>query len=107
MHEDENSTTTTSNHEVELVQFEYPVIGQVYLDPVAIYMEKLLIIEPQCIPIIYVICHVYQALCNENEDGNHFIMPMQVLFLILFENIERAELLEKLLDWLHWHYCII
>jgi hypothetical protein len=35
------------------------------------------------------------------------MMPMQVLFLILFENIERVELLEQLLDWLDWHYCII
>jgi hypothetical protein len=43
VHEDVNNTTTTSNHEVELVKFEYPVMGQVYLDPVAIYMEKLFI----------------------------------------------------------------
>jgi hypothetical protein len=50
VHEDAKSITTTSNHEVELVKFEYPVIGQVYLDPVAIYMEKLFITEPQCIP---------------------------------------------------------
>jgi hypothetical protein len=47
VHEDANNITTTSNHEVELVKFEYPVIGQVYLDPVAIYMEKLFITEPQ------------------------------------------------------------
>jgi hypothetical protein len=33
VHEDANSITTTSNHEVELVKFEYPVIGQFYLDP--------------------------------------------------------------------------
>jgi hypothetical protein len=33
VHEDANSITTTSNHEVELVKFEYQVIGQVYLDP--------------------------------------------------------------------------
>jgi hypothetical protein len=31
VHEDANSITTTSNHEIELVKFEYPVIGQVYL----------------------------------------------------------------------------
>jgi hypothetical protein len=107
VHEDANNITTTSNHEVELVKFEYPVIGQVYLDPVAIYMEKLFITGPQCIPSIFVMCRVYQAPCDEDQDGKHFMMPMQVLFLILFENIERAELLEKLLDWLHWHYCII
>ena len=27
VHEDANNITTTSNHEVELVKFEYPVIG--------------------------------------------------------------------------------
>jgi hypothetical protein len=37
VHEDANGITTTSNHEVELVKFEYPVIGQVYLDRVDIY----------------------------------------------------------------------
>jgi hypothetical protein len=107
VHDVANSITTTLNHEVELVKFEYPLIGQVYLDPVAIYMEKLFITEPQCIPDISVICHVYQDPCNEYQDENHFMMPTQVLFLILIKNIERVELVEQLLDWLHWHYCII
>jgi hypothetical protein len=40
VHKDANNITTTSNHDVELVEFKYPVIIQVYLDPVAIYMEK-------------------------------------------------------------------
>jgi hypothetical protein len=61
VHEDANSITMTSNHEVELVKFEYPIIGEVYLDPMDIYMEKLFIREPQCIPSISIICHVYQA----------------------------------------------
>jgi hypothetical protein len=107
VYEDANNITTTSNHEVELVKFDYLVIGQVYLDPVDIYMDKLFIIEPQCNPNIYVICRFYQAPCDEDQYGNHFMMPMQVLFLILFENNERAELLESLIDWMHWHYCII
>jgi hypothetical protein len=107
VHEDAKIVTTTSNHEVELVNFEYPVIGQVYLDPMDIYIEKLFITEPQCIHGIFVICHVYQAPCNEYQDENHFMMPRQVLFLILIKNIERVEIVEQLLDWLHWHYCII
>ena len=81
-----------------MVKFEYLVIGQVYLDPVAIYMEKLFITEPQCILSIYVMRRVYQAPCDEDKYGKYFMMPMQVLFLILFENIEREELLDKLLD---------
>jgi hypothetical protein len=83
-----------------MIESEYPVMGQVYLDPVAIYMEKLFITEPQCIPSISVVYQVYQAPCDEDQDGKQFMMPMQVLFLILIENIERVELLEQLLDWL-------
>ena len=98
MHEDANNITTTSNNEVELVKFEYLVIGQVYLDPVAIYMEKLFITEPQCISSFFVMCRVYQAPCDEDQDGKHFMFPMKVLFMILYENIEREELLEKFLD---------
>jgi hypothetical protein len=45
VHEDANSITTTSNHEVELVKFEYPVIGHVYYDPIVVYMEELLFSE--------------------------------------------------------------
>ena len=94
VHEDANNITTTSNHEVELVKFEYPVIGQVYLDPVTIYMEKLFITKPQCIPSIYVICHVYQAPCCKDWVGKQYVFPVQVLFLILIKNIERVELVE-------------
>jgi hypothetical protein len=95
VHEDENGITTTSNHEVELVKFDYLVIGQVYLNSVAIYMDKLFITKPQCIPSIFVIYHVYQAPCYEYQDGKQFMMPMQVLFFILIENIEREESLEQ------------
>jgi hypothetical protein len=70
-------------------------------------MEKLFITEPQCISNFFVMCCDYQAPCDEDHDGKHFMMPMQVLFLILIENIERVELVEQLLDWIHWHFCII
>jgi hypothetical protein len=46
VHKDANNITTTSNHDVELVEFKYPVISQVYLDLVAIYMENLSIQDP-------------------------------------------------------------
>jgi hypothetical protein len=29
------------------------------------------------------------------------VLPVQVLFLILIENIKREELVEQLLDWMH------
>jgi hypothetical protein len=50
--EDIENTCVAPGHEVELTKSEYPVRGQVYLDPVAIYMEKLFITEPQYIPSI-------------------------------------------------------
>jgi hypothetical protein len=50
--EDIENTCVAPGHEVELTESEYPVMGQVYLDLVAIYMEKLFITEPQCIPNI-------------------------------------------------------
>jgi hypothetical protein len=79
VHEDANNTTIASNHEVELVKFEYPVIGQVYLDPVAIYMEKLFTQSHNAFPF-FVMCQDYQASCDEDHDGKNFMMPMQVLF---------------------------
>jgi hypothetical protein len=42
-----DSTCVVPNHEVELTELEYPVMGPVYLDPMDIYMEKLFITEPQ------------------------------------------------------------
>jgi hypothetical protein len=69
-------------------------------------MEKLFSEYP-LIPKFLELSTVFRILCCEDQDGKQFMMPMQVLFLILIENIERAELLEQLLDWLHWHYCII
>jgi hypothetical protein len=68
VHEDANNITTTSNHEVELVKFEYPVIGQVYLDPVAIYMEKFCIAEPQSISGITFVLQDCQGLrCKDQS----------------------------------------
>jgi hypothetical protein len=54
---------------------EYPVIGQVYLDPVAIYMEKFFITEPQSISNIYVDLQDYQAPYDEDQAQNHFKYP--------------------------------
>ena len=88
-------------------KFEYQEIGHVYHDPIAVYMEEVFFLEFPLIPKVSVIFHSPRALCCEDQVGNPFMFPMQVIFLILVKNSERAELLEQLLDWMHWHYCII
>jgi hypothetical protein len=40
--EDMESTCAVPGHEIELTESEYPEIGQVYLDPVAIYIVRVL-----------------------------------------------------------------
>jgi len=101
VHEDAKNIATTSNHEVELVKFEYLVISQVYHDLVAVYMEEFFFSEYPLIPKVSGIVHRPRALCCKDQTGDQLVLPVQVLFLILIENIERAELVEKLLDWLH------
>lgn len=102
-----NGICALSYHGVEMDKFEYQEIGHVYHDSIVVYMEEIFFSEYPLIPKVYGIVLSPRTLCCEDQDGNQLMMPMQVSFLILFENIERAYLLEQLLDWLHWHYCII
>lgn len=104
--EDIESTCAIPGHEVKLTNSEYQIIGHVYHDPIAIYMEELFFSKCPLIPKVYVIVHSPRDLCCEDQVGNHSMLLMQVLFPILVKNSERAELLEKLLDWLHWHFSI-
>jgi hypothetical protein len=76
VHEDVNSINIASNHEVELVKLEYQEIGQVYLDPIYIYMEKFFITEQQSISSISVVLQVYQAPYDEDQAHNHFQVPL-------------------------------
>jgi hypothetical protein len=101
VHEESNRITTTSNHKTELVKFEYPVIDHIYNDPITIYMEELLFSEYPLIPKVSGIVHSPRTFCCKDQDGKKFMMPIQVLFLILIVNIERVESLEQLLDWMH------
>jgi hypothetical protein len=106
VHEDANSITTATNHEVELVKFEYPVIGHVYYDPIAVYMEGLLFSEYPLIPKVCRIVHCPRILCCEYKYGKQFMMLMQTLVLMLIKNSEKTKLLDRLLDWNHWHFSI-
>ena len=106
VHEDAKSITTTSNHEVELVKFEYPVIGQFYLDPIATYMEKFFTAEPQYIFGITFVLQDFRGLCCKDHIGNQSLMPFQALVLMLIKTSEKTKLLDRLLDWTHWNFSI-
>ena len=99
--EDIENTCVAPGHEVELTELEYSIMGQVYLDPVAIYMEKLFITKPRCIPIIFVACQVYQAPYDEDQDGNIYYISLTVLFLSWVKNSERAKVSDPIFDWLY------
>jgi hypothetical protein len=105
--EDLDSIDTVLDHVVDLAEFKNQGTSQFYLDPIATYMEKFCTTEPQPISGITFGLHDCKGLGCKDQDGKQFMMPMQVLFLILIENIERVEIVEQFLDWLHWHYCII
>jgi hypothetical protein len=98
--------TTVPGHEVELVESEYQEIGQVYLDPIDIYMEKLFITEPQYISNISVVLQVYQAPYDEDQAGNLYQIPLTDLFLSLVKNSERAKVQDPIFDWLYWIFHI-
>jgi hypothetical protein len=97
-HEDVNNINTTSNHGVELVKLEYLVMIQVYLDPVAIYMEKLFITEPQYISSIFVDLQDYQAPYDEDQDQNHFQEPLTDSVMSLVKNSERLKVSDPIFD---------
>ena len=106
MYEDVNSIKKTSNHEDELVKLEYQEIGQIYLDPIDIYMDKFFITEQQSISSISIVLQVYQAPCNEDQAGNLYQIPLTALFLNWVKNNERAKVLDPIFDWLYWIFHI-
>jgi hypothetical protein len=106
VYKDANNITKTSNHDVELVEFKYPVISQVYLDPVIIYMEKSFNRGSFSISSIFSIVRVYKILCGEDQVGNYSQTRVTDLFWSFIKDNERTKLLDQLLDWLHWHFPI-
>jgi hypothetical protein len=117
VHEDANSTTIASNHEVELVKFEYQGTGQFYLDPIVTYMEKFFTREPQSISGITLVLQDCRGLCCKDQScfqqwPLHFAVlnlwtKGQVAFFTMLTSSQAVHWSQQLLDWLHWHFCII
>jgi hypothetical protein len=88
--EDLDNINIVLDHVVDLAEFKKQGAGQFFLDPIATYMEKFFTTEPQSISGITFGLQDCRGLCCKYQDAKQFMMPMQVLFLILFENIKRA-----------------
>jgi hypothetical protein len=88
-----------------------------YLDPVATYMENFLTVEPQYFSDITFVFQDCRGLYDKYQScfwqwPFHFAVLSQwakdqaVLFTVLTSN-QTVIWSQQLLDWLHWHYCII
>jgi hypothetical protein len=107
LYDDVDSICTIPNDDLEFVEFfEYQEIGHVYHDPIAIYMEEFFISGFQLISSASFVSHGFKALCYKSQADNQFQGPLPELVLMIVRNSERAELVDQLLDWLHWHFSI-
>jgi hypothetical protein len=107
LYDDIDSICAIPNYDLEFVEyFEHQEIGHVYHDPIAIYMEEFFTSEFQSISSASFVFYGSKALCCEDQTDNQFLVPLQALVLSFVKNSERAELLDQLLDWLHWHFSI-
>jgi hypothetical protein len=68
--EDLDNIHIVPNHEVESVELEHQEIGDVYHDPVVVYMEDFFFSEYPLIPKVSGIVHRPRALCCKDRVGN-------------------------------------
>ena len=112
MHEDEDNIDTVP---------ELPSKNQgtchFYLDPIATYMENFFTVEPQSISDITFVLKYCQGLCYKDQScfqqwSLHFAVlnlwekGQAALFTVLTIS-QAVHWSQQLLDWLHWHFCII
>jgi hypothetical protein len=112
MHEDENNIDTVP---------ELPSKNQgtchFYLDPIATYMENFFTVEPQSISGSTFVLQDCRGLYGKYQSRFqqwpfHFAVLSRwekgqaALFTVLTSS-QTVLWSQQLLDWLHWHYCII
>jgi hypothetical protein len=88
-----------------------------YLDPVATYMENFLTVEPQSFSDITFVLQNCWGLCCKDQTcfqqwPFHFAVlslraKVQAALFIVLTSSQAVHWSQKLLDWLHWHFCII
>lgn len=77
--EDMERTFAVPGNEVELAESKYPEMGQVYLDPVAVYMENFFFTKPTHISSMSVVFLVYQEPCKQHHARNFYQTPLLCL----------------------------
>ena len=90
-----------------LFEVENQRIGQTYTDPVAAYMDKFFNAGYFSVADVFPVVEVDQILCKGKQGGSYSQARVTCLLLSLPADGERTEPLNQLLDWLHWHFCII
>ena len=107
LYDDVDIICVIPNYDLEFVEYsEHQEIGHIYHDPIDIYMEKFFLSEFQSISTASFVFYGSKDLYCEDQTENQFPMPLQALVMSFVKNSERAELLDQLLDWLHWHFSI-
>jgi hypothetical protein len=112
MHEEEDNIDTVP----ELLSKDQGTC-HFYLDPVATYMENFLAVEPQYFSDITFVLQDCWGLYCKDQTGfqqrslhfavlNPWVKGQAALFIVLTCS-QAIHWSQKLLDWLHWHFCII
>jgi hypothetical protein len=117
MHEDENNIDTVPKHVTYLAESKNQGTCHFYLDPIATYMENFFTIEPQSISSITLVLPNSRGLyCKDQSCFQQRPLHFAVLNLwakghtSLFTVLTSSQTIlwsQQLLDWLHWHFCII
>jgi hypothetical protein len=105
------------DHVTDLAKFKNQETGQFYLDPIVTYMEKCFTAEPQSISDITFVLQDCRGLCCKDKScfqqwPLHFAVlnlweKGQAAFLTVLTSNQAVLWSHQLLDWLHWHFCII
>jgi hypothetical protein len=95
LYNDVKSICVIPNYDHKFVESQE--IGRVFPDPIADYMEYFFSIKDQS---CFQQCTLHFAVLTLWTKG-------QVVLLIVLTSSQAIHLFLQLLDWLHWHFCII
>ena len=117
MHEDENNIDTVPKHVTHLDESKNQGTGHFYLKSIVTYMDKFFTADPQSISGITFVLQYCRGLCCKDQScfqqrPLHFAVlnlwaKGQATFFTVLTSIQAVHWSQQLLDWLHWHFCII
>jgi hypothetical protein len=117
MHEDENNIDTVPEHVTYLAESKNQGTCHFYLDPIATYMENFFTVEPQSFSSSTFVFQYCRGLYGKYQSRfqqwplhfavlNLWAKGQAALFTVLTSS-QTILWSQQLLDWLHWHFCII